>query len=327
MDGFRQCRHVAKAEIETEAREGMQHMGGVAHECQPGCDETIGHIHGERIAMAPADQPDFAQMAAEALPQFVQEVRVVHGEDAGGFWRVLGPDKGRPVAGQGQDGEGTRRCEMFLGPAMVGQVMFHGDHDASLAVGPADELDPGGVAGRRVAAVGGDDQVCLDPGSVGKREFRQARPEIIGGDGTPDAQTDVGRGENLIEHGAIEVAVLDHVSLGLAAHVLLIERQKNRPRLSRRAAVGDDDLVHRLGFGGNTAPHTERLEHAPGRYGDGRGPAVEGTGRKRARVAGVDQHDIEGPPCRASPKRQGSGQTVQRGTNDDHIWIFCHGVS
>ena len=106
MNAIGERRNVAKAEVEAETRQRMQHMGGVADQRQPAAGEGLGHIHGERIAVAARNQLHISQMRAEAQLQLLLEGLERQGQHALSRFLAFRPDEGGPVAGQRQDGEG-----------------------------------------------------------------------------------------------------------------------------------------------------------------------------------------------------------------------------
>ena len=119
---------------------------------------AAGKVQLERPGLPRAVERDGAQLAAEALLDLGEEARVIERQNACGLARLLGPRDARAVAGQRQDGERPGRQEVLHRAAAVRAVVAHGGDDAGLRVAPADDLDAGGIAQRRLAPVGGNDQ-------------------------------------------------------------------------------------------------------------------------------------------------------------------------
>ena len=133
-------------------------------------------------------------------------------------------------------------------------------------------------------------------------------PKLVGLDLLAHREADAGRGQGFLQHGAIEVAVLDHVGGRPALHVVRPELQQHGAGIARPCAVGDDDVGHGLGFVGHRLPDAERLEHAARGGGDGGGTAIEAVAGEAARVLRIDHDHVERALCAPPAKGQGRRQ-------------------
>lgn len=93
MHAFGQRRHIAKAQVEAQSRQRVQHMGGIAHQRQTGCCEILRQIQGQRVAVAARDQLHLSQVLAEAQAEFGLEFRLRQGQQALALGLPLRPDQ------------------------------------------------------------------------------------------------------------------------------------------------------------------------------------------------------------------------------------------
>src|SRR6185503_20433382 len=120
------------------------------------------------------------------------------------------------------------------------------------------------------------------------------------------------------------MTVLHHIGGGLAAMILFAEMQERRSRAGAWLGIGDDDVAHRLGMGGNFVPHAERLEHAAGGGGDGRGAAVETVASEFAWISLVEDENVERAQRLWPRQSHRRGESVQGGSGNQDV-RFIHG--
>ena len=220
-------------------------MGGIADQGEARPDEFAHQHQSEREGLAPAEQPETAEMVSGAFGQVVQEqVLVAIRQPVRGF-RTFGPDQRGPVAGQGQKRKRAGGQEMFLGPAAMGIVVAERGDQGLLAVAPRHGADPGMAAQARPHAVGGDQERGLDVRAVGPVHDRGGRAFGKPGDQARRLQHHAELARPLrkrLDHQRVR----HHVGKGLAGLDLAVEGQQGRADASRvRLSV---TIMSRIGW-------------------------------------------------------------------------------
>jgi hypothetical protein len=210
---------------------------------------------------------------------------------------------------QRQDRERAGRIEDLIGDvAMRLFVRDRGDH-RDMLIGPARDRDPGRIAGRRLAALGADQQGSVHCAPVGER-YRHAveiAPDVDRFRRPHQGQPH-GRARRLVERAA-QVPILEHM-----AERAVIGGGFEQQRLGTEPVL-DPDRGDRAAPAFEPLAHADRLEHAPGRAGDRRSAAVEGRRQSLVRIGGIDHHR----PDTVLLQRDTKGEADKTSAEDDDV--------
>ena len=81
---------------------------------------------------------------------------------------------------------------MFFGPAPMRKLVIKRGDNSHLLIGPANKLNPGSLAKRRLSAVSGNDETARELLAIRKRELGKPRRKTLLGHRMACHQRDVG---------------------------------------------------------------------------------------------------------------------------------------
>jgi hypothetical protein len=304
----------------------VDQVGGVADQRQPAVDIALGMLQGERVGPAAAAQREPPERLAEAAHQRAGEGGVgerQHGRRQPG---ALRPHQRGAVAllvvGHRQQGEGPRGQEMLVRHPAMRRLVPDGGDQRGLRIGPARDADAGGLAQRRVLAVGGDQQRRAQPAAVGQRH-RYARRVGLGRPRDPAGpQGHAGERRDAGEQGAPDHPVLDDVAegrcrgFGRGQRAMVVMQEEGRGAAAR-PPVGDADIEDRLGLGRHVRPGARPLQQVARAMGDRRGPPVMGRIEPRRCGGRLDHRHRDA----GAAQRGGERQPDHAAAGDQHLAI------
>ncbi len=273
-------RHVAQAQIEPLSGNGMNAVGGIADEGQPGRHIGARQMERQRVGPARPHRTRRAQIVSETRRHRIGEGSIVHIEVIGGHLLGLRPHQGGAVARHGQDGERTGGQEIFLRNAVMGALMLDRGDDAGLAVAPGHGLDARPLPQARAPPVGGETDGGTHSRAGGEGGIDMPGFEFRSRDHRRGDQSQAGRGADHGLLGEADMAVLDQMAERAPPEFAVVEMQEEgggRPPVERAhgAAVGHQNVVDGLGVGRQMGPQAQRLQHPAGRESHCRDPSVE----------------------------------------------------
>jgi hypothetical protein len=161
---------------------------------------------------------------------------------------------------------------MLLGSSFVVALVTDGGNNPGLVILKADTGDAGGLAQRRIAAVGANDHPCAVWAVVAES---QACGEFIC---SKLAQCRRHALDLLMAAVCLECSgkhiVGDHMGKGLARFELAVEVEEDRPNRIERSRIGDHHRANGLRLGRDVVPDADCAQHAPRTCRDRRGAAV-----------------------------------------------------
>ncbi len=129
-------------------------VSGITQQRQASFVHLFGQSQSQRIDEFLPDDLDFAQEFAETPHQMFVKQTVADAEQGACFFMLFRPDDAGAVVIERQDGERTRRQEMFVGDVVMRPFHLNGRHHRALVVIPVDMADAGLVAQRTAPAFG-----------------------------------------------------------------------------------------------------------------------------------------------------------------------------
>ena len=188
-------------------------------------------------------------------------------------------------------------------------VRDRGD-DRDMIIGPARERDAGGLAGRRVASLGGDQQGRGEQAPVLERDADPGRvAHGLAGAGGHE-QGDALRLRGGLAQGGAEQAVLDHRPERVLLPLAGIEQDAAGPQ-----PLADPDRADRAGHAREPFGDAERLQHAPGRARHRGRAAVIGRGELALGRGGIDDERGEA----VAVEREREAEADQPAAEDDDV--------
>ncbi len=284
-----ECAHIAQAEVQPLARDGVDAMRRIAHERKAGGGEAFGERKGERIGEARAGEFHLAQTGGEVWAERGEIGGVIKRLDGGGGGFPLAPDdRGVVAAGQRQEGEGTCGEEdLFRRAVVVGLVPERGD-ERGLAIAPALAADARAGGGARGAAIAAHEEAGRKLAARAQGDGGGGGRDLLPGDGFAREEGDAGVFGHGIQEGAVEVAVLEH-----EAHRAFLDlgAVEGEARGAAAAAIGGEDAQHGLHLIGYAGPDADDREQAARGDGQSIGATVETQFGPVGRGAGVNDGD------------------------------------
>ena len=293
-------------------------MRGIADQCEPVINDPRGTVEVERVAHPRRCQFKPAEHPAHVLAHFAQEQRIGHGQNPGGILFRNGPDQRRTMTAtlikQRQQGKGPGRIKDFPGDVLMALFVVERGHNRAMVIVPLGGDQSGLVTGRRLAALGGDQQaggqfiaivehdshtmlaaLALDrlgPGVPGYRRFGLGRFE----QGDANIAVGVHPAERAIFGTRLEI---DPARLHLVGHRNRIDRATKWLKRVSQADIG---------------------EEVPAGGRNGGGTAIGPFGGKLLGRRPV--HHVAGDPL---PRRgEGQGHADQPTPQDDQVTPFAH---
>jgi hypothetical protein len=195
-------------------------------------------------------------------------------------------------------------------------LVLDGGDDRVVIVAPAGDRDVGGLAGRRIAALGADQQGRGRQPAVGERHPNARRiPNDLGGR-CRHQQAHLLRGRGGFLKRGSQPPVLDHDP----ERVVLVPGIEGDS--AGREAVADPDRADRAALALQPLGDPDRFQHPPRGAGDGGGPAVEGGREHLLRLGRVDDEAREAVPVEGD----GEGEADEAAAEDDDVRSL-HGAS
>ena len=192
---------------------------------------------------------------------------------------------------------------------MVSLVIEHAD-DRDMMIFPARDRNSRGIARRRTAALGADQQRAGETTPVLQRDAHAVCIALHDRRTGRHQQRDaLGRSSRLAQADA-QVTVLHHHAE--RAVRLKIGREGEQPACALFAHL---DALDRAGLGSEVSDHTDRLHHPPRRARHRRGTAIGAGVADRLRRGGID--DDAGDTALRQRRRQRAAD--QPGPQDDDV--------
>ena len=259
--------------------------------------DLAGMMEAELVAAARPGKLERPEEAAHSLLYLCGKGAIGKAEDCRRILRLDRPDNRRTSAGQHrQDGERSGRVKDLIGYIAVRARVRDGGDDRDMVVVPARHADVRGLAGRRVAALRADQQRRLDQPTILERNARVPAIAHHFARFGRGHQLHIGRGLGRVAQGGAQQPVLEHD----AERAFMLPGLEHQP--SWPQSVAHLDGVDRTAFRLNPLADADRLEHPPGRTGDGGGASVEA---RRDRCLGI--HRVDDNAGKAVPV-EGHGQ-------------------
>ena len=296
-------------------------MACVADQGHARVGDTRGVVEAEWVARPGRGHRELAEEPAHALFRFGEECAVAELQHAGGVLRIDRPDDRGAVAvgivGKREQRERAARIEYLVRDVLVRAFVMECADNRGVIIGPARDRDPGGLAGRRVAALRDDQQRGADgvariehggDARFGAVDRRRARLH---------AEIDMRRGSGGIEQRATEQLVLVHRA------ERTIVRVGDEIELARLKPVADANLTDRAALPCQRRADADRVEHAVARAGHGRGAAVEARRQRHRGVRGIDYDRRDA----VHVERHGERRADQPATEDEYVCVHKAAVS
>ena len=217
-----------------------------------------------------------------------------------------------------QQGERATGVEDFPRDMVVRALVREGADDRCMIVFPARGADARGLARRRVAPLGGDQQRRLEDAAVVERDGDAVRGAVDAGGLAAPQQSDALARLRPGEKAGAQVAIFVH-----PAERFVVAFGRFEHQAARLKPVGDLDRANGAARFGQVIGDADRVEHPPRGRGDRAGAPVElGT----VPLGRIDRVDDDGGKAGAV-ERAGEGEANQPAAEDDDVRAFHVTVS